>query len=99
MCNNKQTKVNMNCKHCSSQVAADEASNHPCFVGKEIYMDNENNLFVNCNEQVIVPEHKDKEGKCRNFFKTKILFHFLCNLKILKLFRVRFYFLLNSSVS
>ncbi|XP_071629089.1 uncharacterized protein [Temnothorax longispinosus] len=43
----------MKCKYCEENVLLDEAANHACFIGKQIFMDEENNLFVQSdNEQL-----------------------------------------------
>lgn len=42
--------VNMQCKHCKEIVSFDDAEYHSCFIGKDVYMDSENNLFTNAEE-------------------------------------------------
>ncbi|XP_071642136.1 uncharacterized protein [Temnothorax longispinosus] len=36
----------MKCKHCDEIISLDDAAQHSCFVGQEVFMDNENNLFA-----------------------------------------------------
>lgn len=63
----------MQCKHCNEEITSiDNATNHPCFIGQDIYMDDENNLYTNNVEQTIHTKEKDKQRKYRNFLKYKI---------------------------
>lgn len=35
----------MKCIHCDEIISLDDAVQHSCFIGKDIFMDSENNLF------------------------------------------------------
>jgi len=66
----------MKCIHCDEIISLDNAAQHSCFIGKDIFMDSENNLFSESINMSSISDHVNvnKQRKHQFFRNIKLLY-------------------------
>jgi len=58
----------MKCIHCDEIISLDNATQHSCFIGKDIYMDSENNLFSESINMSSISDHVNVNKQRKSIF-------------------------------
>jgi len=64
----------MKCIHCDEIISLDSAAQHSCFIGKDIFMDSENNLFSESMSSISDHVNVNKQRKHQFFRNIKLLY-------------------------